>query len=72
MCETSLALAENRARFARMLIPRLIGWLDRTNALVNCPGGTYNLAKRVGACAEEQGAPDRSHLKEDPCWSSVN
>jgi methylenetetrahydrofolate reductase (NADPH) len=54
--EASLALGEDPARFARMLIPPRDWSLDGTNALVNRFAGTDNLAKRVDAGAEEEGA----------------
>jgi hypothetical protein len=69
--EASLPLGENPAGFARRLIPPRDWPLDRTNALVNRLAGIDNPAKRV-ADAEEQGAPDRRHPREDSCSSSVN
>ena len=45
--ETSLALGEDPARFARTLIPPRDWSLDRTNALVNRFAGTDNLPKRT-------------------------
>ena len=45
--EASLALGEDPARFAHMIIPPRDWALDRTNALVNRFSGTDNLTKRI-------------------------
>jgi methylenetetrahydrofolate reductase (NADPH) len=65
--DASLALGEDPARFARMLIPPRDWSLDRTNALVNRLVGTDNLAKRIDTDEEEEEAPNRQYLREDSC-----